>query len=75
MDVKSTFLNGELKEEVYLVQPNGFVKQGQEHLVCRLKKSLYGLKQSLRSWYVKIDNFFCQQDSLKVRVTQLFTSR
>lgn len=46
LDVKSTFLNGELKEEVYLVQPEEFVKQGQEQLVCRLKKTSYGLKQA-----------------------------
>ena len=44
LDVKSAFLNGDLKEEVYLVQPNGFVQKGQEHLVCRLKKAIYGLK-------------------------------
>eukprot|EP00253_Pinus_taeda_P025555 PITA_25555 len=61
LDVKSAFLNGELKEEVYLVQPEGFVKQGQERLVCRLKKALYGLKQAPRSWYVKIDSFFYEK--------------
>lgn len=44
LDVKSTFLNRELKEEVYLIKLEGFVKQGEEHLVCRLKKALYGLK-------------------------------
>ena len=49
LDVKSPFLNGDLKEEVYLVQPEGFVKKGEEHLVCRLKKALYGLKQAPRS--------------------------
>ncbi len=43
LDVKSAFLNGDLKE-VYLVQPEGFVKKGEEHLVRRLKKDLYGLK-------------------------------
>jgi len=60
LDVKSAFLNGDLKEEVYLVQPEGFFKQGEEHLVCKLKKALYGLKQEPRSWYDKIDSFFLQ---------------
>ena len=60
LDVKSAFLNGELKEEIYLVQPERFVKRGQEHLVCRLKKALYGLKQAPRSWYEKINSFFVQ---------------
>ena len=41
-----------------MVQPEGFVKHGQEHLVCRLRKALYGLKQAPRSWYVNIDTFF-----------------
>ena len=50
MDVATAFLNGELKEEVYTQQPKGFVIKGQEHLVCRLKKNLYGLKQSPRCW-------------------------
>lgn len=53
-------MNGELKEEIYLVQPPGFVKKGQEHLVCKLHKALYGLKQAPRSWYDKIDSFFVQ---------------
>eukprot|EP00253_Pinus_taeda_P003153 PITA_03153 len=60
LDVKSAFLNGDLKEKIYLVQPEGFVKQGQEHLVCRLNKALYGLKQALRSWYEKVDSFFLE---------------
>ena len=61
LDVKSAFLNGDLKEKVYLVQPEGFVQKGQEHLVCRLKKAIYGLKQAPRSWYINIDSFFKQQ--------------
>ena len=63
--VKSSFLNGELKEEDYFLQPIGFVKKGQKHIVCRLKKALYGLKQALRSWYVKIDSFFYQKGFAK----------
>ena len=55
LDVKFVFLNVDLKEEVYLVQPKGSVNQGKEHLVCRLKKELYGLKQAPRSWYKNID--------------------
>ena len=57
MDVKTAFLKGELEEEIYMQQPQGFVKQGEENLVCKLKKTLYGLKQSPRAWYQKIDKF------------------
>ena len=50
LDIVTAFLNGTLQEEVYMKQPEGFVEKGKEHLVCRLKKSMYGLKQSLRCW-------------------------
>ena len=50
LDVTTAFLNGELEEEVYVKQPEGFVVEGQEYLVYKLKRSLYGLKQSSRCW-------------------------
>jgi hypothetical protein len=57
MDVKTTFLNGKFEDEIYMEQPQGFVHQGGEHLVCKLHKSLYGLKQSLRAWNQNLDVF------------------
>ncbi|GJY41386.1 retrovirus-related pol polyprotein from transposon TNT 1-94 [Tanacetum coccineum] len=55
MDVKTTFLNGYLNEEVYMEQPEGFMIQGQENKVCRLVKSLYGLKQAPKQWHERFD--------------------
>ena len=60
MDVKSTFLNGVLMEDVYIEQPLGYEKQGQEHKVCKLKKALYGLKQAPRAWYSRIDAYLLE---------------
>ena len=50
MDVETAFLNGKLDEEIYMQQPEGYVKPGEGHLACRLEKSLYGLKQLSRYW-------------------------
>ena len=56
--MKSAFLHGELKEEVYVQQPIGFMKLGEEEKVYRLRKALYELKQALRAWYNKIETYF-----------------
>jgi hypothetical protein len=55
MDVKTAFLNGDLQESVYIAQLEGFAIEGKEHMRCRLKKSIYGLKQASRQWYLKFD--------------------
>ena len=49
MDVKTVFLNGSLEENIYMKQPEGFIAKGKEHLVCKLNRSIYGLKQASRS--------------------------
>ena len=55
LDITAAFLNGHLEEEVFMKQPEGFVEEGKEHLVCKLKQSLYGLKQSHRCWNSVLD--------------------
>ena len=55
MDVKTKFLNGNLEEEIYMMQPEGFIAKNQEHMVCKLNRSIYGLKQASRSWNIRFD--------------------
>ena len=58
MDVKSAFLNGVLKEEVYVEQPPSYEVVDEEQKMYRLKRALYGFKQAPRAWYSKIDSYF-----------------
>ena len=62
MDVKLAFLNGELEEEVYIEQPEGFQLSENEDYVCRFKRDLYGLKQAPRPWYSRLDRYLLQQN-------------
>ena len=55
--MKSTFLNGELEEEVYVEQPDGFQLTNKEDMVYRLKKTLYGLKQAPKAWYARLEKY------------------
>ncbi|GJY84150.1 retrovirus-related pol polyprotein from transposon TNT 1-94 [Tanacetum coccineum] len=65
MDVKTAFLNGNLREEVYVSQPDGFVDPDNPNHVYKLKKALYGLKQAQRAWYDMLSSFLISQDFSK----------
>ncbi|GKE82193.1 retrovirus-related pol polyprotein from transposon TNT 1-94, partial [Tanacetum coccineum] len=76
MDVKTAFLNGILREEVYVSQPDGFVDPDNPNHVYRLKKALYGLKHAPRAWYDLLSSFLLSQGSSKGTVDPtLFISR
>jgi hypothetical protein len=67
LDAKTTFLNGNIEEEVYIEKPDGFLIHEKESNVCMLKKALYGLNQPPRAWYASIDGhlmFFCFKKSV-----------
>jgi hypothetical protein len=65
MDVKTTFLHGDLEEHIYMEQAERFSQPGQQHLVCKLKKSFFGLKQSPRQWYKNFDSYMVKIAYLK----------
>nr|GEX12533.1 copia protein [Tanacetum cinerariifolium] len=76
MDVKTAFLNGPLKEEVYVVQPDGFVNPDHPKKVYRLRKALYGLKQAPRPWYDELSKFLTSKGFTKGSIDPtLFTIR
>ncbi|GJY40510.1 putative reverse transcriptase, RNA-dependent DNA polymerase [Tanacetum coccineum] len=70
MDVKTTFLNGILREEVYVSQPDGFVDQDNPNHVYKLKKALNGLKQAPRAWYNLLSKFLLSQEFSKGTISQ-----
>ena len=65
MDVKNSFLNGEVEEEAYIEHPDGFVIHGKDSRVYKLKKSMYGFKQAPRAWYSIIDSYLQKLGFLK----------
>jgi len=65
LDVKTAFLHGDLKEEIYMTHPEGYKVAGKEDWVCKLSKSLYGLKQSPRQWYKRFDKFMKDQKYMR----------
>ena len=65
MDVKTAFLNGKLEEEVYMTQPEGFLSKGNEHLVCKLLRTIYGLRQASRRWNIRFDETIKEFDFIK----------
>jgi hypothetical protein len=80
--VKSPFLHGELNEDVFVDQPQGFTKRGEKHKVYKLRRALYGLKQTPRAWYSRIDGFekcYCEhtlfmktEDGGKILIVSLY---
>jgi hypothetical protein len=75
MDIKTAFLYGKLSEEIYMVQPEGFVTPGQESKVCRLHKCLYGLKKASRVWEEHFTGFIKQQGFAQIEADPGFFFR
>ena len=65
MDVKTAFLNGNLTEDVYMMQPEGFVDLDNAGKICKLHKSIYGLKQASQSWNIRFDEVVKGFDFIK----------
>ena len=75
MDVKTTFLNGFLKEDVYVAQPKGFIDPHFLNHVLYLKKSFYGLKQAPRAWYDQLIEYLVSHGFTIGQQTKLFLSK
>ena len=75
MDVKTAFLNGILKEDVYVAQPKGFIDPHFPDHVLYLKKALYGLKQAPRAWYDRLTQYLVSHGFTRGKADQLFSSK
>ena len=75
LDVKTTFLHGELIEDVYVEQPLGYEKKGEEDKVYKLQKALYGLKQAPRAWFSRVDTYFQREGFQKCSSEQTFFTK
>ncbi|GJS15700.1 retrovirus-related pol polyprotein from transposon RE1 [Tanacetum coccineum] len=71
LDVKNAFLNGDIRETVYMEQPPGYVDSRNPNYVCRLNKAFYGLKQAQRAWFQRLSNFLVHQG---FKCSQAYTS-
>jgi len=74
-DVKTAFLNGDITEDLYMSQIEGYVAKGKEHLVCKLTKSLYGLKQSARAWNTKVNEVMMENGFQRTKADQCLYSK
>jgi len=75
MDFKSAFLNGYIKEDVYDQQPLGFEDYKIPNLIHKLKKTLYGLKQTPRSWYERLSKFLLENDFKRGKIDLIYLSK
>mgnify|MGYP003702973973 CR=1 FL=1 len=73
MDVKTAFLNGDLNEEIYMEQPEGFSAPGKSKKGCKLVKSLYGLKQAPKQWHEKFDNVMLSSGFMSKTLTEVMS--
>ena len=75
MDVKTTFLNGFIKEELYMIQPGGFVNPKSANKMCKLQRSIYGLVQASRSWNIRFDELIKAYSFIRLVVKLVFTRK
>jgi len=75
LDVKTAFLQGNLEEDIFMMQPQGYIMLIKEQLVCKLKKSHYDLKQALRQWYLKFEKVMVSSGFTRLHVDHCFYSK